>query len=51
MPSATTDNDNTSSTSLIAPTWNSSDNTFPQYALDLIKWLPAKDVRYKPQHK
>ena len=48
MPSKTTPSDDTdSATTLDTPSWNSSDNTFPHYAIALVRWLPLVDVRYK----
>ena len=40
-------NDTTTNSSVTKPTWNTSPNTLPGFVLDLQKYLPKRDARYK----
>ena len=41
------DTNDTTTTSVKKPTWNTSPNTLPGFVLDLQKYLPKRDARYK----
>ena len=40
-------NDTTTITTVSKPSWNTSPNTLPGFVLDLQKYLPKRDARYK----
>ena len=40
-------NDTTANSSVTKPSWNTSPNTLPGFVLDLQKYLPKRDARYK----
>ena len=40
-------NDTTTITTVNKPSWNTSPNTLPGFVLDLQKYLPKRDARYK----
>ena len=40
-------NDTTTITTVSKPSWNTSPNTLPGFVLDIQKYLPKRDARYK----
>ena len=45
--STATDIDNSDSSSVKKPSWNTSPNTLPSHLIALKRWVPTADTRYK----